>query len=151
MSDNGVVSPPNPEYNFYFGLLNATKEEDIPCNLQYGYKSGDITEFEFNGSSFQHFTSESGLCSKTFGFFSRFGEANDDAVYIGDFEPFVQTGSVNVSFGDGHSVSLPISILSQQPGAPLESFYELITGVEITIDEYWSYGGTYDIETGIPF
>lgn len=150
MSDNGGVQPPNPEYNFYFGLLNATKEEDIPCNLQYGYKSGDITEFEFNSSSFDHSTSESGLCSATSGSFSRFGEANDDAVYMGDLQGFVETGSVNVAFGDGHTLSIPIAILSQQPDANQDLFFELITGVEITIHEYWSYGGTYDTTTGLP-
>jgi hypothetical protein len=55
---------------------------------------------------------------------------------------------VDVSFGDGHTLSIPIGILSQQPGADPNSFYELITSVEITIDEYWSYGGTYNTETG---
>ena len=149
MSDNGAISPPQPEYNFNFGLLYAETEEDIPCNLDYGYKYGDITGSEFFDSYLFNLTSESGLCSKTFGFFARFNEGNDDILYIGDIpNPYIQTGSVDVSFGDGHTLSIPIGILSQQPGADPNSFYELITSVEITIDEYWSYGGTYNTETG---
>lgn len=150
MSDNGSLNPPQPEYNFYFGLLTATKEEDIPCNLQYNYKYGDITEFEFAGNYFFNYTSESGLCSKTFGYFTRFGEGNDDELFIGDIpDGYLQRGSVDVSFGDGHTLSIPTATSSQQGGSG--GYYELITGVEITIDEYWSYGGTYDIETGEPF
>jgi hypothetical protein len=145
MSDNGAANPPQPEYNFYFGLITEATEEYIPCNLNYGYKFGDITEFEFAESYILNYTSESGLCSSFVGYFSRFSEGNDDSVNIG-VDPSIQTGSVDVSFGDGHTLSLPIRIASQQDDPA--SYYELITGVEITIDEYWSYGGTYDTTTG---
>jgi hypothetical protein len=146
MSDQGAVNPPQPEYNFYFGI-NAGSEEIIPCTdvTSYIYKYGDITELEFNSSFIVNYTSESGLCSSFVGYFSRFSEGNDDSVNIG-VDPSIQTGSVDVSFGDGHTLSLPIRIASQQDDPA--SYYELITGVEITIDEYWSYGGTYDTTTG---
>ena len=149
MSDNGGAQPPNPEYNFYYGI-DAGSEEVIPCTgvFSFIYQYGDRTQNEFDTNTFFNRVNHNQLCSYIAGLVTRFSEANDDFLYFGDLQGLQQTGTAVISFGDGHSLSIPYAILSQQPGANPDLFFEFITSFDISVVEYWSYGGTYDTTTG---
>ena len=149
MADNGAVNPPQPKYDFYYGI-DAGSEEVIPCTSVFSfiYKYGDVTENEFINNIFFNYVNDTNLCSLTYGQISRFSEANDDTIYFGNIFNFQQTGTANVSFGDGHTLLIPYAIASAQPGQDQDNYYEFITGIDISIVEYWSYGGTYNTETG---
>jgi len=148
MQDLGSFPPANPYYDFYFGLSSPT-EEDIPCNPPFIYKYGDITENEFIDSGFSSYVADNATSSFIGGYFSRFNEANDDELRIGNLENLDQTGTTNIVFGDGHTISVPYGIASGGIPDPT-NFYEVFTGLQITIQDYWSYGGTYDTATGNP-
>ena len=149
MTDNGAANPPQPQYNFYYGI-DAESEEAIPCTgvFSFVYKYGDITETEFANNTFTNWVNDTNLCSLTSGSISRFSEANDDSLYFGNLQGLQQTGTANVSFGDGHTLAIPYAISSAQPGQDQDNYYEFITGIDISIFEYWSYGGTYNTQTG---
>jgi hypothetical protein len=147
MQDNGAAQPPNPYYDFNFGL-DANSEENIVCNPNFIYKSGSIAPPQFQDSYFQVFVADDATSSQIVGFFTRYNEANDDTIYIGNLSGLEQTGTASISFGDGHTISVPFAIVSQQPGTDPAGFYELITNVQIIIQDYWSYGGTYNTSTG---
>jgi hypothetical protein len=147
MQDNGAANPPSPYYDFNFGL-DATLEENIVCNPSFVYKNGAVTPSEFNSIYFQVYVANNATSSQIVGFFSRYNEANDDSLYIGDLSGLEQTGTASISFGDNHTIEVPFAIASQQPGTSPDGFYEFITNVQITIQEYWSYGGTYSTTDG---
>jgi hypothetical protein len=80
------------------------------------------------------------------GYFSIFNEANDDYLQIGNaIDYYPPTGYASVQAGN-FSISIPYVILSQAD--PLGSYERIFLDFEISISEYWTYGGIYDQGTG---
>jgi hypothetical protein len=157
VSSDDPLFPFQGTYFFNFSY-NVDSEEGIVCNPIFESKNSNgweghyfkifyaelLTSASMKFSNPQATTPYDTLYSPYIdGVFTIYAEGNADFVYIGESIQFAggqPTGYSTVNIGN-FQITIPYAILSQIPGTG--SFNYTFTGFDISIAEYWSYGGTW--------
>jgi len=152
------TEPPGQEpvtYVFTFGSTAQT-EEDLVCEPGWESKSGDQ---DWDSAGFTLFWNNfvpaplygffgSGANHRVFGgaYFTQNAEGNDDIIILGaETEGYPVIQQMSFTAGE-YSYEFPLVLGSaQDPEGP---FYQVYSNFQIEVISYWSYGGTWDTETG---
>ena len=150
------TEPPGSQpviYDFIFGST-AEKEEDLVCEPLWESKSGNQGWVQAEFSFFWNFINPAPLCGAipsyrvyAGGSFSQNAEANDDIIEFGGSLSNEPTSEIGIAAGP-YSFRYPFWQASAVPNSG--PYYQTYTSFNIEAISYWSYGGTWDTETGMP-
>ena len=149
------TDPPGQEpvtYNFIFGST-AQREEDLVCEPTWELENDQGWE-GCGFSLFWNFIDPAPLCGVIDGyriygggFFSQNAEGNDDSIEFGG--SLFNEPQREITIGAGpYSYSFPLWQASS--GLDPGSLYQIYSNFNIEPISYWSYGGTWDMESGYP-
>lgn len=150
---------PPVTWEFTFGST-AEREEDLVCEPTWESKNGDqgwenagfsLFWNNINPAPLYGFIGD-GLNHRVVGGagFTQNAEGNDDFIIMGDGTsgyPVIQETSFNAG---QYSYKFPLVIGSAQYPDDPALFYQTYSNFKVEVISYWSYGGTWNIETGLP-
>jgi hypothetical protein len=141
--DGSIILPGPGDYVFTYGW-DAQTEKDLVCPRQFILLSGDTSWDEYTFSFYWALQSENGY-EPGFDLFIRPGDDASDAETAIDREGVDNWAPVTINidnFGsDIMSLTYYTTTASNKWGA---------ISLKVEAESYWSYGGTYNTETGEP-